>query len=274
MSADVWDWTFRRPDVQKVPSFNKETSEHAFQELLICGCVVVWGDVLPKGMWSHKENQIARVFFASEVITSKAISQLSRGAGGHSLILSLGLFLQFMGVSPVTDLLWALWGCCNNLEAIGQSRICQWIKGDRVKSGSSEQTRTFKTNVRAKIQISTLYENARHDLCTVGQIWSTPPWPATSTGWALTPVSLLIYCRLVYLWISPVWSLFYEAAKPCSVSDRHHFPLLQPRLTEMTHVFSHVCFYENGFCILLVSTNVPVFATWGCLESASPAQLG
>lgn len=50
MSAEVWDWTLRRPDVQKVPSFNKETSEHVFQELLICGFIVVWGDVLPKGM--------------------------------------------------------------------------------------------------------------------------------------------------------------------------------------------------------------------------------
>lgn len=58
MSAEVWDWTLRRPDVQKVPAFNKETSEPVVQELLICGFIVVWGDVLPEGMRSHKENQV------------------------------------------------------------------------------------------------------------------------------------------------------------------------------------------------------------------------
>lgn len=43
VSAEVWDWTLQCPDVQKAPSFNKDMSEHVFQELLSCGFIVVWG---------------------------------------------------------------------------------------------------------------------------------------------------------------------------------------------------------------------------------------
>lgn len=50
MSAEIWDWTFQYPDVQKVPSLNKKTSKHVFQEMWICGFIVVWGGVLPIGM--------------------------------------------------------------------------------------------------------------------------------------------------------------------------------------------------------------------------------
>lgn len=66
VSAEVWDWTLQCPDVRKAPSFNKEKSERVFQELLICGFIVVWGGALHDGMWSHKKKANLEIFFASE----------------------------------------------------------------------------------------------------------------------------------------------------------------------------------------------------------------
>lgn len=62
MSAEIWDWTFQCPDVQKVPSFKKKIYKHVFQETWICGFIVVWGGVLPGGMWPHNEEQMWTFF--------------------------------------------------------------------------------------------------------------------------------------------------------------------------------------------------------------------
>lgn len=159
----------------------------------------------PRGCDAIKKSKL-REIFASEVITSKTISQLSSGAGWHSLILSLGLFLHLMIVSPVMDLLWGLWGCCNNLEAIGQSRISQWIKGERVKSGSSNRSEYLKMMKRTcqNSNLNPLWERPTWSLHCVTALalrdrsdclqCSTPTWSSSFTWWAFTSANLLIYC--------------------------------------------------------------------------------
>lgn len=146
------------------------------------------------------------------------------------------------------DLLWGLGGCWDNVEAIGQSRISQWIKGGRVKGG--KQIRIFKTMKRT-CQNSNL--NPLWELVVARPTWSlhcvtalalrdrsdrlqssTPTWSSSFTWWAFTPANLLIYCRLVYLhmWISPVWTLKFGCFTKQRNLFHHHFPLLQPWLKE------------------------------------------
>lgn len=139
---------------RKSPVLIRRRLNMFFQKLLICGFIVVWGDVLPKGMWSHKERPIERVFFASEVITSKTISQCSSGAGWHSLILSLGLSLHLRIVQ------WCI--CCQVLEGAATmwKPLVRAEYPNGWKGGSSNRSDYLERwNARAKIQISTLYES-------------------------------------------------------------------------------------------------------------------
>lgn len=202
----------------------------------------------PRGCDPIKKSKL-REFFASEVITSKSISQLSSGAGWHPLVLSLALFLHLMSQSSDGSAVRS-WGL---LRQCGSHWTEQNLPVDKRWKGQGwqfKQIRIFKTMKRT-CQNSNL--NPLWELVVARPTWSlhcvtalalrdrsdrlqssTPTWSSSFTWWAFTPANLLIYCRLVYLhmWISPVWTLKFGCFTKQRNLFHHHFPLLQPWLKE------------------------------------------